>query len=124
MKKKNLSSALIGSLKSEQDKFAAADEVLNKVGVAVKKREIKTEKKELPPKSNKEKLVRDAFTMPESDHALLAKLINSALSAGYKINKSEVVRAGLHLLNRLSKKELIAACEAVNKLKQGRPATK
>ena len=73
-----------------------------------------------PPKEPKEKAVRDAFTFPPGDHALFAIIQKKALEAGVQINKSEIIRAGLHLLNVMSNKDLVRALGQIEKLKTGR----
>jgi hypothetical protein len=46
----------------------------------------------------KEKVVRDSFTMPKSDYEKLAALKQKCLDAGVAVKKSELLRAGLLLL--------------------------
>jgi Arc/MetJ-type ribon-helix-helix transcriptional regulator len=56
------------------------------------------------PKGRKvpEKVVRDTFSMPESDHKLITELrLIMTRSDGTQLNKSEVVRAALRTLRRL-----------------------
>ena len=78
--------------------------------------------KEKKPEPKKPKLVRDSFTFPESDYAQIAALKQRALSAGVEIKKSEVLRAALVALSKLSDAELLGALESIDKLKTGRPA--
>jgi hypothetical protein len=78
--------------------------------------------KEKKPEPKKPKLVRDSFTFPESDYAQIAALKQRALNAGVEIKKSEVLRAALVALSKLSDAELLSALEAIDKLKTGRPA--
>jgi hypothetical protein len=70
----------------------------------------------------KEKVVRDSFTMPKSDYAKIAALKQKCLDAGMQVKKSEVLRAGLLLLEASSAKDLLAAVAAVETVKTGRPA--
>jgi hypothetical protein len=65
--------------------------------------------------------VRDSFTFPESDYALFALLKKRALSGGCEIKKSELIRAGLTLLNTLSDTALIDALNKIERVKTGRP---
>lgn len=67
------------------------------------------------------KLVRDSFTMPQADFALVARLKARALDFKRPTKKSELLRAGLQVLNRLDDKALHAALEALTPLKTGRP---
>lgn len=71
--------------------------------------------------AKKPKLVRDSFTFPETDYALLAKLKQRALASGCEIKKSELVRAGLALLDSLAADDLAKALGAVERIKTGRP---
>lgn len=67
------------------------------------------------------RLVRDSFTMPESDFALVAALKARALAARREAKKSELLRAGLHALAALDRTALLAALDALEPLKVGRP---
>jgi hypothetical protein len=67
------------------------------------------------------KLVRDSFTMPQADFELVALLKARALEFKRPTKKSELLRAGLHALNRLNDKALQAALESLTPLKTGRP---
>ena len=70
----------------------------------------------------KPKLVRDSFTFPENDYALLAILKQRALSAGHEIKKSELLRAGLSTLAAMPEASLIEALNGVERIKTGRPS--
>lgn len=76
---------------------------------------------EKPPKPAKLRLVRDSFTMPEADVALLAVLKARALGLGRATKKSELLRAGLQLLNQQEPAVLMAALERLQPIKTGRP---
>ena len=67
------------------------------------------------------KLVRDSFTMPQADFALVAQLKARALDFKRPTKKSELLRAGLQALSRLDNPALQAALEALTPLKTGRP---
>ncbi len=73
-----------------------------------------------PPKL-KAKLVRDSFTMPASDFALIAVLKERALGFKRPTKKSELLRAGLQALAGLNSVSLQAALNALTPLKPGRP---
>lgn len=75
------------------------------------------------PKRKKIKLVRDGFTMPESDYALLGALKKRALQAGHEVKKSELLRAGLRALAAMPQDDYIAAVEGVERIKPGRPSS-
>lgn len=67
------------------------------------------------------RVIRDTFTMPVEDHALLDKLRARALAVGQVVNKSEFVRAGLRTLHNLSEAEFKKVIAQVEKIKPGRP---
>jgi plasmid stability protein len=66
-------------------------------------------------------LVRDSFTMPQADFALIAELKTRAATAGRPAKKSELLRAGLRLLAAQSPKALAAALGRLEPVKLGRP---
>lgn len=110
MAKKNLRGALASSTKAEADKFAAADAITGKQSSRTGT-------------VKQDKVIRDAFSMPESDHSLLADLIQRAAVSGVVTNKSALVRAGLHTLINMTDSKLIAALQSLEKVKTGRPKT-
>jgi hypothetical protein len=69
----------------------------------------------------KAKLVRDSFTMPQADFALIGTLKERALDFKRPAKKSELLRAGLQALARLDNTALHAALDALAPLKPGRP---
>ena len=73
-----------------------------------------------PPKQ-RVRLVRDSFTMPEPDFALIATLKGRALAAQRETKKSELLRAGLHALMALDGAALVGALGRLHPLKVGRP---
>jgi hypothetical protein len=70
----------------------------------------------------KAKVVRDSFTMPASDYEKIAALKRKCRDAGVSVKKSELLRAGLHLLEVASAKRFLAAVTALDAVKTGRPA--
>jgi hypothetical protein len=75
-----------------------------------------------PAKIKRAKLVRDSFTMPEAEHAVITGLKKRCLSLGVAAKKSEVLRAALAVLSRLSDAEVAAAIQGLAVIKTGRPA--
>ena len=73
-----------------------------------------------PPKQ-RVRLVRDSFTMPEPDFALIAALKARTMSAQRETKKSELLRAGLHVLMALDDDTLLGALGRLQPLKLGRP---
>jgi hypothetical protein len=60
--------------------------------------------------------------MPKSDYAKIATLKQKCLNAGVSVKKSEVLRAGLLLLEGATLENLLAAISAVETVKTGRPS--
>ncbi|QLD52985.1 hypothetical protein [Paraburkholderia fungorum] len=77
-------------------------------------------RKAKPPK--KEKVVRDSFTMPKSDYDRIASLKQKCLEAGVSVKKSELLRAGLIMLESAAPQRLLAAVSSLETVKTGRPA--
>ncbi|MDE2369212.1 MAG: hypothetical protein KGN16_09580 [Burkholderiales bacterium] len=75
------------------------------------------EAKKLP----RPRLVRDGFTMPEADFALIAQLKARALEARRAAKKSELLRAGLHALAALDAGALATALDRLDPVRIGRP---
>jgi hypothetical protein len=67
------------------------------------------------------KPVRDSFTMPHADFALIALLKERALTGRREAKKSELLRAGLHALAALDAAGLVAALGRLQPIKVGRP---
>ena len=76
---------------------------------------------EKPAKPPKVRLVRDSFTMPETDFALVAVLKARALGQGRAAKKSELLRAGLQMLSQQDPAVLLEALEGLQPIKTGRP---
>ncbi|WP_367946966.1 MULTISPECIES: hypothetical protein [Paraburkholderia] len=60
--------------------------------------------------------------MPKSDYEKLAALKQKCLDAGVAVKKSELLRAGLLLLEGVPIARLLDAISAVETVKTGRPA--
>jgi len=73
-------------------------------------------------KPKKAKLVRDSFTIPKSEYAVLEALKARALKAGTSAKKSELLRAAIMALAALSDSAFAKALSAVPAIKTGRPA--
>ena len=69
----------------------------------------------------KNKLVRDSFTIPKAEYAVLNELKQRATRLTQPAKKSEILRAGIELLKGLSDSAFLAALAAVPNLKTGRP---
>jgi hypothetical protein len=114
-------SAFRSSLKEEekavQSRFERAETALAKGGKsgAAKGTGAAEEKKAVG------KVIRDSFTMPEEDHALIERVRHLCLKKMMVVSKSEVLRVGVQLLNALSEKEIIERIKNLPKVKTGRP---
>lgn len=73
------------------------------------------------PAKVRRKPIRDSFTMPEADFALIATLKARTLSAQREVKKSELLRAGLHALAAMPTPALVAAIAQLEPVKIGRP---
>jgi len=67
------------------------------------------------------KLVRDSFTIPKSEYAVLESLKFRAAKLGRPIKKSEALRAGVAALHAMSDAAFLDALAAVPSIKTGRP---
>ncbi len=72
-------------------------------------------------KVRKEKLVRDSFTMPEQEYAVLGQVKKACLKAGFDIKKSELLRIGVALISQIDLATLQKVLDALPQLKTGRP---
>lgn len=72
-------------------------------------------------KDKKVKVVRDSFTIPKNEFSQLGEMKKKALALGLEIKKSELIRAGLMLLNSATEAAFKKALVAVPTLKTGRP---
>ena len=69
----------------------------------------------------KHKLVRDSFTIPKAEYAVLEGLKARAADLKRPTKKSELLRAGIAALNAMTDKAFLAALSGVPSLKTGRP---
>ena len=79
-------------------------------------------RKAKPAKVKKAKLVRDSFTMPDGEYAQIAALKARCLNAGVAAKKSEILRAAVASLAKLSDAAVLAAVRRLDVIKTGRPA--
>ena len=69
----------------------------------------------------KHKLVRDSFTMPQSDFELIDVLKQRAMNFRHAVKKGELLRAGLQVLAALPDVQLEKVLARITPLKTGRP---
>ena len=72
-------------------------------------------------KPRKPKLVRDSFTIPKAEYAVLDELKQRAARLGRPTKKSEVLRAGIKALAAMPDAAFLASVGAVPAVKTGRP---
>ncbi len=72
-------------------------------------------------KAKKPKLVRDSFTIPKDEYAVIEALKQRAATLAQPVKKSELLRAGLKTLAGLSDTALRSALQSVPSIKTGRP---
>jgi ABC-type uncharacterized transport system ATPase subunit len=111
------SAALIKAAKPAVKKAKPVAKVAAAKPVAVAK-EVKEAK---VPKKPKPKVVRDSFTMPQSEYLKIAEIKELCLKAGFQVKKSEVLRAGVIALCAMGEEQLKKALSGLDKIKTGRP---
>lgn len=129
MTKKSMKSALTSSLKAEDEavrnRFEQAERLLEEKtqqAFSQPRNLQRSQREDAPQPEKKEKVIRDSFTLPSDDYELIATIRQRCLKSAVNATKSEVIRAGLHILQSLSDEELIRAIESLEKVKTGRPA--
>ncbi len=73
-------------------------------------------------KLKKPKMVRDSFTFPKAEYAVLDGLKMRAAKLGSPAKKTELLRAGIKVIAAMQDAAFVAALKAVPSLKTGRPA--
>jgi hypothetical protein len=86
---------------------------------AAKEAKVKAVKE--PKAAKKPKVVRDSFTMPQSEYLKIAQIKEIGLKAGLQVKKSEVLRAGVIALCAMDEAQLKRALSGLDKIKTGRP---
>jgi hypothetical protein len=74
-----------------------------------------------PAQAMKPKLVRDSFTLPEAEHALIKQCKKAAIMQGRETKKSEVVRAAMQVFHALPLQAQLAAYNKLSVVAVGRP---
>ena len=73
-------------------------------------------------KVKKPKMVRDSFTFPKAEYAVLDELKLRSAKLGHSVKKTELLRAGIKAIAAMQDAALLAALRVVPSLKTGRPA--
>lgn len=100
----------------------AAEAKAAKVKAEKAPRPAKAGKGEKDDKAKKPKLIRDSFTIPKAEYAVIETLKLRAAKLGRPAKKSEVLRAGVQALAGMGDAAFLAAVGAVPVVKTGRPA--
>ncbi len=77
--------------------------------------------KEKDIKAKKPKLVRDSFTIPKDEYAVIETLKERTARLSTPAKKSELLRAGLKVLSQLDDATLQKAMQSIPAIKTGRP---
>ena len=75
-----------------------------------------------PLKLKKPKMVRDSFTFPKEEYAVLDGLKLRAAKLGSPAKKTELLRAGIKAIAAMQDTAFLGALKSVPSLKTGRPA--
>ena len=108
-----ITKSIIAETQKIQDRFALAEQLLEPESIP-------TQPEPEKPK-NRKRVIRDSFTLPTDDYELITTIRERCLDNRITINKSEVIRAGLHALNEMSDEELLVVVDSLTKIKTGRP---
>ena len=73
------------------------------------------------PKAKKGKVVRDSFTMPESEYALINAVKKRCISNGIAAKKSEILRAAIGHFAAQNDDDIRSVITALELVKTGRP---
>lgn len=80
--------------------------------------------KRVEPADHEQKVVRDGFTMPQTDYDMLKSLKALCLERGVEVKKSELLRAGVQALSQMPAKDLFERIRALAPVKAGRKKSK
>jgi hypothetical protein len=126
MTRKSMKSALSASLKAEDEavrnRFEKAESLLGEKPQAAEQPVVA-----VPPvkeQTKKDRVIRDSFTLPSGDYELIAAIRQRCLNSAININKSEVIRVGLHALMEMPEEDLVSLVNNLEKVKTGRPSEK
>ena len=92
---------------------------IKRQGAAPKGTAVKAPKEIAKPK--KAKVIRDSFTMPESEYELITAIKKRCIAKGLAVKKSEVLRAAVVVFAAQSDNSIKAALGSLAAIKTGRP---
>ena len=98
-----------GKIANETDKAAKTDKAVKAV------RDVEVDKADITANSTpkKNKLRRDSYSIPESEHKQLAVLKKRCADQGRPIKKSYLLRAGIQALTRMNDNEFFTAIKRI-----------
>lgn len=99
----------------------ATTKPMEKPVVQISLKPVVLQKEEKQAKAKKTKLVRDSFTIPKGEYAILDELKQRATHLNSAVKKSELIRAGIKSLATMTDTAFLAALKAVPTIKTGRP---
>ena len=109
-------------------KKIAAKKITAKKNVVIAKKQLSSKPKATEPvavagkaKVKKDVLVRDSFTMPQSEYQVLSLVKKACLQSGTEIKKSELLRIAVVQLAGLSVAKIATLQQGLNKIQAGRP---
>lgn len=123
-----MKSALTNSLQAEDEavrsRFEKAESLFSERSSNAPPTETRQADSQPPPQAPKakKKVIRDSFTIPNDDYELISETRQRCLQSAVNVTKSEVIRAGLHALQRLNDEELVQVFAELEKIKTGRPS--
>ncbi|MCC5638759.1 hypothetical protein LC593_23590 [Nostoc sp. CHAB 5844] len=128
MTKKSMKLALTNSLKAEDEavrsRFEKAERLLEEKTEPNSSQLTTSQPQDIVEPAQLQKVIRDSFTLPSGDYELITTIRQRCLMSAVNVTKSEVIRAGLHILQSLSDEELVQAINSLEKVKTGRPSGK
>ena len=104
-----------GKIANEADRTAKTDKAVKAVKAVRADKTDKTDKADNTANSTpkKNKLRRDSYSIPESEHKQLAVLKKRCADQGRPIKKSYLLRAGIQALTRMNDNEFFTAIERI-----------
>ena len=121
VKKKAISKPAVEAKAAEKIPAKAPVKAPARAKPAAKAVEVKPLVEVVAEKVKKAKLVRDSFTMPESEYAALGAVKKACLKAGVEVKKSQLLRIGVALLSKTDVPALKKLIAGLAPLKAGRP---
>ncbi|MBX7224178.1 MAG: hypothetical protein K1Y36_29965 [Blastocatellia bacterium] len=75
-------------------------------------------------KGQREKVRPDSFSLLQSEHETIQKLMSRAFQNGRDVSKSEIIRAAIKSLDGLNDEAFLQMLESLQRVKAGRPPHK